>query len=235
MGAVTFVFMSVLRVDVGTVAVLLDIFCQSARAALDNLALVHDVDAVGLNPAEDAVVVRDEKDGDAALSGFGYLSGDELQSVDVEARIYLVDDDAFRRKERELKYLHFFLFPARKAFVNRAREELVGHVQRLCRVFDILPEVRHFETFWLGEFARRNSEEIGHRDARDRLRMLEREQDSRTRYFIGLHLRERVFAEGNLALGDSDVRMRENGVAERGFAAAVGPHQDARRAPRHCE
>src|SRR3989338_2948396 len=115
MGAVTFVFMSVLRVDVGTVAVLLDIFCQSARAALDNLALVHDVDAVGLNPAEDAVVVRDEKDGDAALSELGYLSGDELQSVDVQSRVYLVDDDAFRRKERELEYFHFLFLAARES------------------------------------------------------------------------------------------------------------------------
>src|SRR3989344_8184577 len=131
MGAVTFVFISVLRINIGTVAVLLDIFCQRARAALDNFALVHDVDAVGLYPAEDAVVVRDEKDGDAALAELAYLSGDELQGVDVQSRVYLVDDDAFRRKERELEYLHFLLLPARKSFVDGACKELVGHVERL--------------------------------------------------------------------------------------------------------
>src|SRR3989344_9180784 len=123
MGAVTFVFISMLRINIGTVAVFLDIFRQRARAALDYLALVHDVDAVGRYPAQDAVVVRDEKDGDAALAEFGNLLCDKLQGVYIEARIYLLDDDAFRGKERELEYLHFLLLPARKSFVDGAREE----------------------------------------------------------------------------------------------------------------
>ena len=63
------------------------------------LPFVHDVDAVGLYPTQDAVVVRDEKDGDAARAKLGDLFGDELQGVDVQSRIYLVDDDALRGQE----------------------------------------------------------------------------------------------------------------------------------------
>src|SRR3989338_9102356 len=142
MGAVTLVFIMMLGVNVPAVAILLDVFGERVSARFDDLSLVQNVDTVGLDPTQNAVVVRDEKDGDAALAKLRDLLGDELQCVDIETGIYLINDDALGRKERELQYLHFLLFAAGKSFVEGAREEFAVHFQRFCRVFDALAKMR---------------------------------------------------------------------------------------------
>src|SRR6187551_3318250 len=72
------------------IALLLELGDQLGPALLDDPALEHDVDRVGLDHVQDALVVGDDQDAHVGPGEGVDPVGDGAQSVDVEARVGLV-------------------------------------------------------------------------------------------------------------------------------------------------
>ena len=116
------------------VALLLEHADQLRAAFLDDPALEHDVDEVGLDHVQDALVVGDDQDAHVGPGELVDALGDGAQRVDVEARVGLVEDRDLGLQQRQLQQLHPLLLAAGEAVVEVAAGEVFGDVRQLHRL-----------------------------------------------------------------------------------------------------
>ena len=123
------------------VALLLELADQLRAALLDDPALEHDVDEVGLDHVQDALVVGDDQDAHVGAGELVDALGDGAQRVDVEAGVGLVEDRDLRPQQRQLQQLHALLLAAGEAVVEVAAGEVFGDVGQRHRLLGDLGEV----------------------------------------------------------------------------------------------
>ena len=142
----------------------------------------------------------------------------------------LVEHRDPRLQHRHLEDLDALLLAAREAFVEVARRELARDLELLHR-----GRAAPCGTRGSGSGRRRRrsapcarvdrrAQEVRHRHARDRVRVLEGEEEAPLRALVGAHLGDVLAVEEDLPLGDLVGRVAHQRVGERGLAGAVRPH-----------
>ena len=155
---------------------------------------------------------------------------DDAQRVDVEPGVGLVEDRDLRLQERHLQDLDALLLAAGEAVVQVARRELARHLQPLHRGEDLGAELLDRDRVVLAAVPRladrvdRAPQEARHRHARDRVRVLEGEEEALLRALVGAGLDDVLAVEQDLALGDLVGRVAHQRVGERRLAGAVRAH-----------
>ena len=155
---------------------------------------------------------------------------DDAQRVDVEPGVGLVEDRDPRLEHRHLQDLDALLLAAGEPVVQVALRELARHLQVLHRSEELRAELLHRDRVVLAAVrglalrVDRAAQEARHRHARDRMRVLEREEQPALRTLVGPHLEDRLAVEQDVALGDLVGGMAHQGVRERGLARPVRPH-----------
>ena len=156
--------------------------------------------------------------------------GDDLQRVDVETRVGLVEHRDLRLQHRHLQDLDALLLAAREPVVQVARGELAADLQAVHLGEELLAELRDRHRVVDAAVARlahgvdRLAQEVRDGDARDRVRVLEREEEPGLRALVGAGLGDVVAVEQDLPLGDHVGRMPGDRVRERRLARAVRAH-----------
>ena len=156
--------------------------------------------------------------------------GDDLERVDVEAGVGLVEHRDPRLQHRHLQDLDALLLAAGEAVVEVARRELARDLEPVHRGEQLLAELRDRDRVVLAAVPRladrvdRGAQEARDGHARDRVRVLEREEEAALRALVGAELDEVLAVEEDLALGDLVGRVAHQRVGERRLARAVRAH-----------
>ena len=135
------------------------------------------------------------------------------------------------REHGELEDLGPLLLAAGEALVQVAAGELRVHAQLVHRGADLLAELAHrdqvfaFLAVGVADVGDGVAEEVGHRDARDRGRILEGQEQPGLGPLVGLQLQQVAAVERRRPRRDLVVRVAHQRVAERALARAVRPHQ----------
>ena len=163
---------------------------------------------------------------------------DDLEGVDVEARVGLVEQRERRLEQAHLHDLVALLLAAREALVDAPVQQRLVHAHGgELRAH----QVQELEGVELGQPAmlalriQRGLQQVDVVDARNLDRVLEREEQALARAQLGRH-REQVAAEVGGAPGDDFVAgtAREH-AGERALARAVRPHDRVHLARAHRE
>ena len=123
------------------------------------------------------------------------------QRVDVEAGVGLVEDRDPRLQHRHLEDLDALLLAAREAVVQVALRELARHLEVLHRREQLGAELLDRDRVLLAAVrglalrVDRAAQEARHGDARDRVRVLEREEEAPLRPLVGPELHDRLAVE----------------------------------------
>ena len=151
------------------VALALEPLGQLGAAAVDDAAVDEDVDPVGLQVVEQALVVGDDQDAQlgTVLAHLIDTVGHDLERVDVEAGVGLVEDGDLGLEDGHLQDLVALLLAAREALVEVAVGERRVHVEPLHPVHDRQPQLEHRQVDALAG-RQRLAQEVDDRDARDR-------------------------------------------------------------------
>ncbi len=155
---------------------------------------------------------------------------DDSERVDVEAGVGLVEHGDLRLQHRHLQDLDALLLTAREAVVQVPRRELARNLELLHRREQVRAELgdRHRILLASGRGLAirvdRASQEARHGDARDRVRVLEREEEAALRALVRPELGDVLAVEEDLALGHLVRRVAHERVREGGLPGAVRPH-----------
>ena len=165
-------------------------------AFLNDTPVDEDVHEIGLHVVEDPLVVRDHERAGLGADELLDAGRDDLQRVDVEARVGLVEHRDPRLQHRHLEDLDALLLAAREAVVQVALRELARDLQALHRGQHVLAELADRHGVVLAAGARlagrveRRAQEAGDGHARNRVRVLEREEEPELRALVGAQLRQ---------------------------------------------
>ena len=163
------------------------------------------------------------------------------QRVDVEPGVGLVEDRDPRLQHRHLQDLDPLLLAAREPVVDVARRQLPRHLQPLHRREQLLAELgigigsSSPPVARLADRVDRAAQEARDRHARNRVRILEREEEPALSALVGSHLDQVLAVEQDLALGDLVGRMPHQRVGERRLARPVRAHDRVHLVQVHCE
>jgi len=157
-------------------------------------------------------------------------AGDRLQGVDVETGVGLVEHREAGMEKRQLKYLDPLLLPSREAVVQIAAEQLARHLQLLGRRRQLLAELWNRDGIVFTAGARlaqrvhRRAQEARHRHARDRVGVLEGEEEPLLGALVGTEPEQAGAVQEHVAGADPVGGMPHQRVCERGLARAVRAH-----------
>src|SRR3954471_14666263 len=210
------------------VALLLERGDELRAALLHDPSLVEDVEEVGLDQMQDALVVGDDEDAHVGPLQRVHAVCDDPQGIDVEPRVGLVEHGQLGPLERELEDLHALLLAAREALVEVAGGELARHLGQRHRRLDGRAELLQRDRVLAALLTVRVHDRAqvlrdGH--ARYRDRVLERHEQAGAGALVGIGLGDVLALEEDLPLGDLEVGVPHDHVGERGLAGAVRPHQ----------
>ena len=152
------------------------------------------------------------------------LHADRLQRVDVEPGVGLVEDGVLRRDDRHLQHLEPLFLAAREAVVDVAAQERRVHVERVELLEHELAEFRRIEIVGAHRLAR-GAHEVRDRDARDRGRILERQEQPGLGALVGRQLEQLLAVQRHRTAEHLVARVPGHRERERRFAAPVGAHQ----------
>ncbi len=210
------------------VALVLELARELGPAALDHATVQHDVDEVRLDVAQDPLVVGDDQDAKVRAAHLLDRVGDGPQGVDVESRVGLVHDRDERLEDRHLEDFAALLLAAREALVEVAACELAVHAEHFHLGLERLAELLQADRILPARLALRvdrGAQEVDHRHAGDRGRVLKRHEEARAGALVGLGLGDVLALEADAALGDLVGRVAQDRVRERRLAGPVRAHQ----------
>ena len=155
---------------------------------------------------------------------------DDPERVDVETGVGLVEHGDLRLQHRHLQDLDALLLASGEAVVQISRRELARNLELLHGREQVRPELGNRNRIVLAAARRlavrvdRAPQEARHGDARDRVRVLEREEEAALRTLVGAELGQVLAVEEDLALGDLVRGMTHERVRERRLARPVRAH-----------
>ena len=213
-------------------------------AGQHDAAVVEDVDVIGLDVVQQPLVVRDQQRAHVRADQAVDALGDHPQRVDVQARVGLVQHGDLRFEHGHLQDLGAFLFAAREAIVQIAAGEGGIDVQLRHLVGQFLAEFAHRHQLGadglgaaavgdglfrpLGVAAHRAdrlAQEVRHADARDRGRVLERQEQTGLGALVGRQAEDALPVQQDVAAGDYIMRVAGNGISQGALPGAVRPHR----------
>jgi hypothetical protein len=155
---------------------------------------------------------------------------DDLQRVDVETGVGLVEHRDLRLEHRHLQDLDALLLAAREPVVQVARRELAADLEVVHLREERLAELGHRHrvvdaaVLRLAHSVQRLPQEVGDGDARNSVRVLEREEEPGLCALVGACLGDVHTVEQDLAARDLVGGVAGDRVGERRLAGAVRPH-----------
>ena len=207
----------------------------------DDPATHEDVDVVGLDVAQDALVVRDQERAHVGADERVHAGRDDPERVDVETGVGLVEDRDLRLEHRELEHLDPLALAPREPVVHVARRELARDLELLHRPHQLLPELGDRDRIVLAavpalaDRVDRAPQEAGDGDSGNRVRILEREEETLLGALVRAELGDVLAVEQDLALRDLVGRVTHQRVRERGLPRAVRSHDRVLLVPVHRE
>ena len=144
-----------------------------------------------------------------------------------------------RLQHRHLQDLEPLLLSTREPVVDVARRELARNLELVHRRQHLLAKLGHRHRVVLAARPRLahgidgRAEKACNGDARDRVRVLEGEEEASLRTLVRAHLDEVLAVEEDLALGDHVTGMTHQRVGEGRLARAVRPHDGVDLVPIH--
>ncbi|MBG9885083.1 hypothetical protein ABE10_00475, partial [Bacillus toyonensis] len=211
-------------VEEPVVSFVLESVRQLRPALFGDLPRHDDVHVIRTDVAQDPGVVRDQQHAETGL-GLRPVDplGDDLERVDVEARVGLVEHRDLRLQHLELEDLVALFLAAGEALVHIALGELRIHAQvghGLLDVLGPLPDRRGFAV----EGRLGGAQEVGDRHARDLHRVLHREEEPRTSTLVDAHGEDVLAIESDRAARHGVLGMTGDRVRQRRLSGAVGTH-----------
>src|SRR4051794_26187981 len=170
--------------DPGVVALGLEPVGELGPAFLDEATTDEDVNVVGLDVAQDARVVGDEKRAGRARLAHPVDAGrDDLERVDVKTGVGLVEDGELGLQQFELEHLEALLLTPGEALVDRALLEARVDREPLEGAIEVLDPGAE-----LGRLARNGGDggakEVGDADTRHLDGVLHREEETGARSLV---------------------------------------------------
>ena len=159
-----------------------------------------------------------------------HAARDDPERVDVEAGVGLVEHRHPRLQHRHLQDLDALLLAAGEPVVEVARRELAADLEAVHLREQLVAELGNRHRVLdaavprLAHGVDRAAQEARHRHARDRMRVLEREEQAALRALVRRHLGHVLAVEEDPALGDLVGRVAHDRVGERALPGAVRPH-----------
>ena len=145
--------------------------------------------------------------------------------VDVKPGVSLVKDGKLRFEHQHLEYLRLFLFAAGETDVQVALGIVCVHMQKLHRLCKLLLKVPQSQAL-AGLLLKRAADKGAERHSRHFERVLERKEYALVRSHVYRQLGYILAVEYYFAGGHGVLGVAGNGIAQRGFARAVWPHED---------
>ena len=167
------------------------------------MAIHEDVDDVGLDVVEEALIVGDEEEA-AGLAAHGVdAAGDDFEGVDVEAGVGFVEDGVFGFQHHELEDLVAFFLATGEALIHGAPGEGAVHFELVHAGVELLVEGDGVDVFTFGEASfEGGAEEVGVGDAGDFVGILEGEEEAGAGAGVDFHVEDVLAVEGDGACGD---------------------------------
>ena len=159
--------------------------------------------------------------------------GHDLDRVDVEPGVGLVKDRQLRPQHRHLEDLGALLLAAREPLVQVAGRERVVHLQLGHRRPDAAAELDRRDV--AEDVLDRQAQEVDHLHARDRGRVLERQEEAALGALVGRHLEDVLALPEDAPLRDLVLGVAGDRVGERRLTRAVRPEQRVDLALLHLE
>ena len=200
---------------------------QVLAARLDDPAIEQDVDPVGDDVVEQALIVSDDDHGARRRAQGVDAVCDGLERVDVQPRVGLVQDGELRLEHRHLEDLVALLFAAGKALVDGTVQQPLLELDELDLLAHQLKEIHRVQLLQaavLPDRVQRGLEEVSVAHSGNLDRILEGEEDALARPLVGRHREEILAAVGDAALGDLVAFAAGEHRGERRFSGAVRAH-----------
>ena len=172
-------------------------------AGFDDAAVFEDVDDVGLDVVQQALVVGDDEEA-AVLAAHGvHAAGDDFEGVDVETRVGFVEDSVFWLQHHELEDFVALLFAAGEAFIDAAASEAAVHFELVHAGVELFVELHGVDVLSLRQAGfEGGAEEVGVADAGYLVRVLEGEEEPSAAACIDGHVEDVFAIEQDLAASD---------------------------------
>ena len=180
---------------------------------------------VGLDVIEQALVVRDEQHAAIGRAHGIDAFGNDLERIDVEARVGLVEDAVLRLEHHHLQDLVALLLTAGETFVDRTRGELAIHFEQIHLGVKVLV-IGHrvdFLAFWQTRLQRR-ADEVGVGNSGHFRGILEGEKDPGARAFVDRHFADVLTVDRHRSARDHITFVTGDHLRQRRFAGSVGSH-----------
>ena len=192
---------------------------------MDDAAVPHDVDAVGDDVVEEALVVGDDEEARVRAAHGVDAFGDDAERVDVEAGVGLVEDGVLRLEHHQLEDLAALLLAAGEAFVDEAGGELPVHLEGVHLGVELGVVGLGVEGRALGLAGdERGADEVGDGHAGDLAGILEGEEEAGAGDDIRLEADDLFAVEEGFARLHGVVGVAGEDLGERALAGAVRPH-----------
>ena len=189
------------------------------------MAVHEDVDDVGLDVVEEALVVGDEEEA-TGLAAHGIdAAGDDFEGVDVEAGVGFVEDSVFGFQHHELEDLVAFFLATGEAFVDGTAGEGAIHFELVHAGVELLVEGDGVDVFAFGKAGfEGGAEKVCVGDAGDFVGVLEGEEKAGAGAGVNFKVEDVLAVEGDGACGDFVVAVAGEDFRQGAFAGAVGSH-----------
>ena len=179
---------------------------------------------VWLDVVEDSGVVSDQQDAHAGGSLHAvHAFRDDLQCVNIEARVGLVKNGKLWLQKLHLQNLVTLLFATREAFVDVALGEGRIHLECVHRAAHFLnPTAKGWSL--AVDCSLCGAKEVAHRNAWDLDWVLHRQEDAGACTLVNAHLEYVLTIEQNLALGYGVLWVASDRVSQGRLARTVRAH-----------
>ncbi len=212
---------------------LLELVGELGPTARDDAPVHEHVHPVGAQLGEHARVVRDREHTEATFGRHGLdAPGDVAQRVDVEAAVDLVEYREPRLEYRQLQRLGALLLATGELDVHAALEELVRDAEAVGLELDLRTQL----TVGIAALTKeRSGEEVDEAYAGKLHRVLQREEQTTCRAFVGGQPEELFAVDGDRAGRDVVVVPAHEDVRQGRLARTVRAHQRVHLARAHLE
>src|SRR6185295_5732790 len=178
---------------------------QFGASRFDDAAVDQHVDELRLDVVQDPLVVRDQEHPEIGAGERVHAFRNDPERVDVEPRVGLIENRDLGLQDRHLEDLGALLLAAREPVVDVAPGEGVVHLENRHLLLHERPEFlrrkRLLLTHLLPAGGQGHPEEVGDAHARDRGRILEREEEALPAPLVGRQLQKILAVQQDLPLG----------------------------------
>jgi hypothetical protein len=194
-------------------------------AAQDDAALGHDMNLVGNDVVEQALVVGDHEHADVRTAQGVHAGGDDLERIDVETTVGLVEHRIGGLKHGHLQNLTALLLAAREPLVHGTGGEIARHTEGVHLGVELRVILGRLEFLPLGKTRLQGgADEVGDGHAGDLHGVLEGKEESEPGTDIGFEPENALAVEKDITGGHGVVGVTGHDFCECALACPVLAH-----------